>query len=115
MSETKAIDREETIWEFGRVVNMAPAAMERWLEKPESQEVGWRREGEKEAIGHQSGRRIVELKRKKKGDLTDDDLHFMRRVIGYVHRHLAQGGPAEDKEHSRWRYSLMNWGHDPLA
>ena len=27
---------------------------------------------------------------------------------------LKQGGPADDKEHSRWRYSLMNWGHDPL-
>ena len=37
----------------------------------------------------------------------------MRRVIGYVHRHMAQGGPADDKAHSRWRYSLMNWGHDP--
>jgi hypothetical protein len=37
----------------------------------------------------------------------------MRKVIGYVRRHCAQG-PAGDKEHSRWRYSLMNWGHDPL-
>ena len=38
----------------------------------------------------------------------------MKKVAGYVHRHLKQGGPAADKEHSRWRYSLMNWGHDPL-
>ena len=38
----------------------------------------------------------------------------MRKVVGYVRRHLAQGGPAADKEHSRWRYSLMNWDHDPL-
>jgi hypothetical protein len=38
----------------------------------------------------------------------------MRRIVGYVHRHLAQGGPEHDKEHSKWRYSLMNWGHDPL-
>ena len=37
----------------------------------------------------------------------------MRKVVGYVHRHLAQGGPAQDVEHSKWRYSLMNWGHDP--
>ncbi len=39
----------------------------------------------------------------------------MRKVVGYVHRHLAQGGPQKDKEHSPWRYSLMNWGHDPLV
>ena len=38
----------------------------------------------------------------------------MRKVVGYVRRHLAQGGPAEDAAHSRWRHSLMNWGHDPL-
>jgi len=38
----------------------------------------------------------------------------MRKVVGYIHRHLAQGGPKEDKEHSAWRYSLMNWGHEPL-
>ena len=38
----------------------------------------------------------------------------MRKVVGYVHRHLAQGGPKEGVDESRWRYSLMNWGHDPL-
>ncbi len=113
MAET--LDREDTLREFNQVVNMTPAALEKWLETEESQAVGWHNEGEAEAVGHQSGRRIVELQRKKKADLSDDDLHHMRRVIGYVRRHLAQGGPAENKEHSRWRYSLMNWGHDPLA
>jgi len=38
----------------------------------------------------------------------------MRKVVGYVHRHLAQGDPEQNKEDSGWRYSLMNWGHDPL-
>lgn len=112
MAET--LDREATLSEFNEVVNMTPAALEKWLGTEDSQAVGWHNEGEAEAVGHQSGRRIVDLKHKKKSDLTEDDLHFIRRVIGYVHRHLAQGGPAEDKEHSRWRYSLMNWGHDPL-
>ena len=105
----------ETIWkEFGEAVNMTPAELEKWLKTEESQKVGWTHDGESEAVGHQSGRRIVELKHKKKSDIDDDDLAHMRKVVGYVHRHLAQGGPAEDKEHSKWRYSLMNWGHDPL-
>ena len=40
----------------------------------------------------------------------------MAKVVGYVHRHLKQGGPKEaDKvKESPWRLSLMNWGHDPL-
>ncbi len=36
------------------------------------------------------------------------------KAVGSVHRHAAQGGPKEDAEHSKWRYSLMNRGNDPL-
>jgi hypothetical protein len=106
-------DREETWKEFNQVVNMAPAELESFLETEESKSVGWTHDGEGEAVGHQSGRRIVAIKRTKKSDLSAEDLAHMRKVIGYVHRHLAQGGPKDDMEHSRWRYSLMNWGHDP--
>ena len=38
----------------------------------------------------------------------------MRKVVGSAPRHLAQGGPEEDKQHARWRYSLMTWGNDTL-
>ncbi|SEN34342.1 Protein of unknown function [Sphingomonas gellani] len=110
-------DARETLHaDFDRAVNMSPATLEKWLDTPESKEVGWKGEdghGSGESVGHHSGTLIVAIKRKKKADLTDDDYAHMKKVIGYVHRHLAQGGPAEDKEHSRWRYSLMNWGHDP--
>ncbi|HSU37880.1 MAG TPA: DUF3140 domain-containing protein [Propionibacteriaceae bacterium] len=46
--------------------------------------------------------------------MTDDDLAHMRKVNGYVKRHLAQR-PQGDITDTAWRYSLMNWGHDPLA
>ena len=108
------LDRAGIARDFDRAVNMTPAALERWLKTEESKSVGWTHEGEGEAVGHQSGRQIMAIKRKKKAALTDDDYRHMRKVIGYVHRHKAQGGPDEDKPHSRWRYSLMNWGHDPL-
>lgn len=112
-------DHKETehakIWKaFGEAVNMTPAALDKWLHTDESRKNGWKEEGGSETIGHHSGRRIVEIKHKKKADLTDDDYSHMQKVVGYVHRHLAQGGPEKDKEHSAWRYSLMNWGHDPL-
>lgn len=106
-------DRQSTISEFKQVVNMTPKQLESWLKTQESQSVGQKHEGEKEAIGHQSGRHILELLHTKQSNYTDDDVSQMKRVISYVHRHLAQR-PDRDVEHTRWRYSLMNWGHDPM-
>jgi hypothetical protein len=55
----------------------------------------------------------VEILRARKGELSDDDAAHMRKVVGYVRRHLAQR-PSGDVTETPWRYSLMNWGHDPL-
>ena len=98
--------------DFRAVVNMTPKQLEGWLETEESQSVG-DTGGEGESTGHRSGRRIVELLHTKKGDLSDDDYAHMRKVVGYVHRHSAQR-PEGDVTETKWRYSLMNWGHDPL-
>lgn len=109
-------DQQKIYADFNEAVNMTPAELEKFLDSDDSKRVGWKGEdgqGSGESVGHKSGKRIVEIKRKKKADLDDDDYAHMKKVTGYVHRHLAQGGPAEDKEHSDWRYSLMNWGHDP--
>ena len=103
----------DEIWnEWSDLVNMAPKELEDWLETDESKSVG-RDSGDGEATGHKSGKRIVEIKHTKKGDLSDDDWDHMAKVVGYIKRHKAQGGPDKDMEHSDWRYSLMNWGHDP--
>ena len=107
-------DQDTVRREFGEAVNMSASELEEWLATDESQAVGQKSGGSGESTGHESGRRIVELLRAKKGDLTDDDHAHMRKVTGYVKRHLAQEPAKEDVETSRWRYSLMNWGHDPL-
>ncbi|TFV52045.1 DUF3140 domain-containing protein [Blastococcus sp. TF02A-35] len=107
-------DPDETRRQFGEAVNMTAGELERWLAGEESQAVGQKGDDGGESTGHASGRRIVELLRTRKDDLTDDDLAHMRKVHGYVQRHLAQEPKGEDVETSRWRYSLMNWGHDPL-
>ena len=110
-----ADDEHDTLRrEFGEAVNMTPRELEEWLQSEESQSVGQKSEGSGESTGHESGRRIVELLRTKQSDLTDDDYAHMRKVHGYVQRHLAQEPKKEDVESSKWRYSLMNWGHDPL-
>jgi hypothetical protein len=107
-------DADTTRREFGEAVNMTAGELEKWLATDESQAVGQKSGGSDESTGHESGRRIVELLHTKKDDLTDDDLAHMRKVHGYVQRHLAQEPKQEDVETSKWRYSLMNWGHDPL-
>jgi hypothetical protein len=100
--------------DFDAAVNMSPRELEKWLETKESRDVGWTREGDDESVGHQSGRRIVQIRQTRVEDLDEDDYAHMKKVVGYVHRHLAQGGPEAGTETSKWRYSLMNWGHDPL-
>jgi hypothetical protein len=106
-------DAVAEVWDDWRdAVNMTAKQLEDWLESDESKAVG-QQEDDGEATGHKSGRRIVEILHTKKGDLTDDDVAHMRKVVGYVHRHLKQR-PSGDVTDTRWRYSLMNWGHDPL-
>ena len=109
MSEDE--DRTRIRADFDAAVNMTPKALDAWLETKESKSVGLSEDGG-EAIGHKSGRAIVAIRQKKKADLTDDDYAQMKRVVSYVHRHLAQR-PKGDVTDTRWRYSLMNWGHDP--
>ena len=93
---------------------MTASELHTWLQTEESKSVGWKGQdgSARESVGHASGRRIVTLLRRRKAQLTDDDYAHMRKVVGYVRRHSAQE-PA-NKVTSRWRYSLMNWGHDPL-
>jgi len=103
----------EEIWDEWRdLVNMAPRELEDWLETDQSKSVGDTQDGE--STGHKSGRRIVTIKRTNKDDISDDQWDHMATVVGYIKRHLSQGGPQDDVETSAWRYSLMNWGHDPL-
>ena len=105
------IDQAKTRREFSQAVNMTASELGAWLTTEESGKVGFRREGETESVGHASGRRIVTILAKKAAELSDDEYAHMRKVVGYVHRHCAQR--PENIYTSRWRYSLMNWGHDP--
>ena len=109
------IDRKKVRKDFAKAVNLSAAELRAWLATKDSRSVGWTGKdgkGSGESVGHASGRRIVAILAKENTDLTDDDFAHMRKVVGYVHRHLAQE-PANVAT-SRWRYSLMNWGHDPL-
>lgn len=106
--------QQETIKEFKAAVNMTAKQLESWLKTDESKAVGYKEDGQGEAVGHVSGRHIVKILGTKQAEYTDADFEQMRRTVSYVHRHLAQR-PDGDISATRWRYSLMNWGHDPLT
>lgn len=107
------IDSEKVIADFKEAVNMTAHQLDVWLEKEESKKVGDKDGGKGESVGHHSGRRIVDILGKKKADYDANDLKHMAKVVGYVHRDLAQR-PEGDIEETPWRDSLMNWGHDPM-
>lgn len=64
---------------------MTPKELEDWLETDESNSAGWTASGEGEAVGHQSGKKIIQiLKSNPKAGAPDDyeeeDLKHMRKV-----------------------------------
>ena len=99
---------------FRALVNMSRQELIEWLSTDESRKVGWKGADGKaqESVGHASGRGIADILRKNDGELRADDLAHMRKVVGFIRRHSAQ--QPDNIYTSRWRYSLMNWGHDPL-
>lgn len=114
---------EDTLKEYKDLVNMTKAQLKKWLASEESQSVGIKKNtssekktssGGSESTGHESGKMILALMDKTTSKYTDDDYSQMSRTTAYIKRHLAQKPSKEDITTSRWRYSLMNWGHDPL-
>ncbi len=107
----------DEVWDdFTDAVNMSATQLEKWLESDESQAVG-QQDGGGESTGHESGRRIVQILRTTRSELTEDDAAHMKKVVGYVARHTAQRPDKSEDElaHTNWTASLKNWGHDPLS
>ena len=112
---------------------MSPDELEQWLKGEASQESGWAKDdGSGESIGHEryagvwieggratdvagSGRKIIDILRRnpsrEPSHYAEDDLPHMRKVVGYVNRHLAQEEKAKRDPDSRSAKSLRNWGH----
>ncbi len=104
---------DDVYTDFRDAVNMTAWELETGRGTDEARDVGHTPSPGGASVGHDSGRKIVQILGKKKADLTDADQAHLRKVVGYVHRHLAQR-PSGDVTDTKWRYSLMNWGHDPL-
>ena len=109
---TEKTDAAASFKSFKEAVNMSANGLTAWLATDESNKVGFKAHEGEESVGHQSGKKIVALLGKTQTRFTSADIAHARKVVGYIHRHLAQR-PDGDISETHWRYSLMNWGHDP--
>jgi len=106
----KATD-DEVRATFAKLVNMTPREIEAWHKTEQSASVG-QDSGDGVSVGVKAGQRTLQLLRIKRAPNADDIRH-MRRVISFISR-LRTQSPRKNRETSRWRHALMNWGHDPL-
>lgn len=111
MASAKKASDDEVRATFAALVNMTPREIEAWHDTPESKSVG-QDSGDGVSVGVKAGQRTLQLLRIKRAPNADDVKH-MRRVVSFIRRLSAQA-PLKKRETSRWRYALMNWGHDPL-
>ena len=110
MAKARASD-DDVRSAFAQIVNMTPREIESWHATDESKSVG-QDSGDGVSVGVKAGQRTIQLLRIKRAPNADDIKH-MRRVVSFIRR-LAMQAPRKNRETSRWRYALMNWGHDPL-
>ena len=105
-------EQQKILDDFDRAVNMSASEIKQWLKTKESHSVGQKDKNGK-IKGRKSGKKIIKILQKDRSDYKKKDFKHMKKVISYVHRHLAQK-PSGDIKETPWRYSLMNWGNDPL-
>jgi hypothetical protein len=81
-------DDKTVIEEFNDVVNMTAAELEKWLKSSDSRSAGWPKdEGGGESIGHESGRKIIEILEsnptKESDKYSVEQIQHMRKVVSY--------------------------------
>ncbi len=104
--------QQKILENFQETVNMNASEIKKWLKTQESNSVGQKDQKDK-IKGRKSGKKIVKILNKDTSSYDQKDFQHMKKVVGYVHRHLAQK-PSGNIQETAWRYSLMNWGCDPL-
>ncbi|PSB07419.1 DUF2945 domain-containing protein [Pleurocapsa sp. CCALA 161] len=97
---------------FHEAVNMSASELKAWLKTEESNSVG-QKDRQGKIKGRKSGKKIIKILNKKQSEYQKKDFKHMKKVVSYIHRHLAQK-PSGNIQATPWQYSLMNWGHDPM-
>lgn len=102
---------DEELWnDFHQVVNMPSGALGDWL-RIVSFDPDWQRYPD--PAGMFTGYRVLNILRKRRIELDDEDAQVMRRVVEEVR--AERNDPVKPvPRHGAWLRRLMSIGHDPL-
>ncbi|WBB81141.1 DUF3140 domain-containing protein [Micromonospora sp. WMMD882] len=114
MARETRIDADvELLWDdFHARVNMPSEQLRQWLLTRGSGEDAFGPDPDLDLP--EPGRQILAVLRKRKVDLTGDDVRTMRDAVDRIDALTARrpaGGNADDG----WRHALLDLGHDPLT
>ena len=111
MENRTPVDVEVAWYSFHEVINMTSEELRAWLLSEASDDDAL--PGEPDLGLPELGKRVVDLLRKRKVDLTQRDADVMEQVVDFVLTQEAEG-PADQETDEEWRRSLMTVGHDPM-
>jgi hypothetical protein len=109
------MDRTDTefaqVWEqFHAMVNLSSPELRDWLlNTPDGVDTY---APEPDVDVHALGLRVLQIKEKRRTDVTGADLDLMREVTDLIRGRLANP-PEDDVNNEPWRDTLMTLGHDP--
>ncbi len=102
---------DDTLWdEFHTVVNMTSRELADWLR---TRDAGEEAEEVPDRAGTPTGREVLAVLGKRRGDLTDEDERVMGLVVDRV-RAQRRDDLEPVAGQAAWRHRLMTLGHDPL-
>ena len=99
------------VWEdFHALVNMSAPELRDWLlNTPDGVDTY---APEPDVDVHALGLQVLQLKEKRRTDLTRSDVDVMREVADLIRGRLANA-PDDDVANEPWRDTLLTLGHDP--
>ena len=111
MADISALELD-TLWdEFHGVVNMTSNELAAWLR---TSDAGEQAEELPEDAGTERGQQVLAILRKRRVDLTDDDVAVMREVVDTVTAERERVRVADAVRDPAWRHRMMSLGHDPV-
>jgi len=105
--------REDIYLEFKTLVNMSPLEFEKWLETKTARIPAEENPESELIIDRKLSRKLIKILLKRKFMLTKGDYECLEKITNHINQ-LYKNKPTADMLLSRWRYALMNLGHDPL-
>ncbi|WBB51299.1 DUF3140 domain-containing protein [Verrucosispora sp. WMMA2044] len=114
MVREQRLDPEvEVLWEdFHAEVNVPSEQLRQWLLTRGSGEAAFGPDPDLNLP--EPGRQILAVLRKRKVDLTPEDIEVMRDAVERI-RSLTAAKPGRGNADDEWRHSLLDLGHDVLV